>query len=890
MKESLLKTSKDFISFLHKKRLVLTICAIITLVFGLLNIFVFSNHSEALDSDAFITTWKVSGDSDGRTVKIPVYKSSLADMLGYATYNYTIDWGDGSPIEAKSGYISPSHTYANDGEYDIKIEGDFPGMTFGVHPQHPNSSIYASSAFADYNDTAVQSMAKKIRSIKQWGKIKWRSMYSMFHHAENMVGEYTDSPDTSKVKSMERMFHGARKFNSPLNIDTRSVTNMEGMLRAAESFNQPLNFDTQNVTNMEGMLEWAESFNSPINFSDTSKVSNMTQMFSSATSFNQPLNFDTQNVERMHMMFAGATSFNQPVNFNTSNVRDMYSMFGGATSFNQPINFNTPKLSNVANMFAGATSFNQPINFNTSSLQYIAEMFKNATSFNSPVNISDTSRVNYFSSMFEGATSFNQPINFNTSNATNFGNMFKNATSFNQDISNLDFSVALKRGQYDDGMGDFASNSGLSIKNYDKILKNWHDAVKNDPSITFHHKPSSAGLKYCAATAEHDFLVGLGWTFNDTRDCGVAPQDINLSSNIIDENTPPNTKVADITMPSDPNDTPGDTNTASLTCATPGADDNAFTITNNKLYLKNPADYEAKNSYNICIRATDEYGNFLDKNFTININNNNELPVVTSTPITTATQGSPYSYTITASDPENAPLTFTASPSNPSWLHFNPSTRVVSGTPSQADAGKTFQVSFTISDGTNTIEHKYNITVSGNGNNQGGNNNQGGGNNGGHNGNQGGGNSGSAGGRGGSNVVNNYTHYHTHITNQNTRNSSNGSGGGSVTDSNPARSDSNNGSNVNDSSSDSSSNKDSNKSLKDKTISSSSHRGNNSSNCQCPVAGSSKKEKRSFFDMTIGELWWFWILIILILIGIIAYLVLRNRDRENEFKEKRVGF
>lgn len=819
----------------------LTICAIITLVFGLLNIFVFSNHSEALDSDAFITTWKVSGDSDGRTVKIPVYKSSLANMIGYATYNYTIDWGDGSPIEAQSSYVSPSHTYANDGEYEIKIEGDFPGMTFGVHPLHPNSSIYASSAFADNNDTAVQSMAKKIRSIKQWGKIKWRSMYSMFHHAENMVGEYTDSPDTSNVKSMERMFHGAKKFNSPLNIDTRSVTNMEGMFRAAESFNQPLNFDTQNVTNMDAMFEWAESFNSPINFSDTSKVSSMRQMFTSATSFNQPLNFDTQNVESMHMMFGSATSFNQPVNFNTSNVRDMYSMFGGATSFNQPINFNTPKLYNVANMFAGATSFNQP-------------------------------------------------INFNTSNATNFGNMFKNATSFNQDISNLDFSVALKRGQYDDGMGDFASNSGLSIKNYDKILKNWHDAVKNDPSITFHHKPSSAGLKYCAATAEHDFLVGLGWTFNDTRDCGIAPQDINLSSNTIDENTPPNTKVADIAMPSDPNDTPGDTNTASLTCATPGADDNAFTITNNKLYLKNPADYEAKNSYSICIRATDEYGNFLDKNFTININNNNELPVVTSTPITTATQGSPYSYTITASDPENAPLTFTASPSNPSWLHFNPSTHVVSGTPSQADAGRTFQVSFTISDGTNTIEHKYNITVSGNGNNQGGNNNQGGGNNGGHNGNQGGGNSGSAGGRGGSNVVNNYTHYHTHITNQNTRNSSNGSGGGSVTDSNPARSDSNNGSNVNDSSSDSSSNKDSNKSLKDKTISSSSHRGNNSSNCQCPVAGSSKKEKRSFFDMTIGELWWFWILIILILIGIIAYLVLRNRDRENEFKEKRVGF
>ena len=43
-----------------------------------------------------------------------------------------------------------------------------------------------------------------------------------------------------------------------------------------------------------------------------------------------------------------------------------------------------------------------------------------------------------------------------------------------------------------------------------------------------------------------------------------------------------------------------------------------------------------------------------------------------------------------------------------------------------------------------------------------------------------------------------------------------------------------------------------------------------------------KKEKRSFFYMIIGELWWFWILIILILIGIIAYLVLRNRDSDNK--------
>ena len=88
------------------------------------------------------------------------------------------------------------------------------------------------------------------------------------------------------------------------------------------------------------------------------------------------------------------------------------------------------------------------------------------------------------------------------------------------------------------------------------------------------------------------------------RLCGIAPQDINLLSNTINENTPPNTDVADITVLSDLNDTPED-GMASLACVTPGVDDNEFTIIDNKLYLKNLADYETKNIYNICIHATD---------------------------------------------------------------------------------------------------------------------------------------------------------------------------------------------------------------------------------------------------------------------------------------------
>ena len=42
------------------------------------------------------------------------------------------------------------------------------------------------------------------------------------------------------------------------------------------------------------------------------------------------------------------------------------------------------------------------------------------------------------------------------------------------------------------------------------------------------------------------------------RLCGIAPQDINLLSNTINENTPLNTEVADITVLSYLNDTPED--------------------------------------------------------------------------------------------------------------------------------------------------------------------------------------------------------------------------------------------------------------------------------------------------------------------------------------------
>ena len=45
--------------------------------------------------------------------------------------------------------ILPSHTYNNDSEYDIKIEGNFPGMTFSYNSRIASKIIYYSDIFPD---------------------------------------------------------------------------------------------------------------------------------------------------------------------------------------------------------------------------------------------------------------------------------------------------------------------------------------------------------------------------------------------------------------------------------------------------------------------------------------------------------------------------------------------------------------------------------------------------------------------------------------------------------------------------------------------------------------------------------------------------------------------
>ena len=105
------------------------------------------------DTEAFITTWAIM--TDGESITIPTHDGS--------TYNYNVDWGDGTVDFARTEDEDTSHNYASSGTYTVSITGDFPRIFF-----------------ENYGDDR-----NKIISIEQWGNIVWSSMESAFEGCQS---------------------------------------------------------------------------------------------------------------------------------------------------------------------------------------------------------------------------------------------------------------------------------------------------------------------------------------------------------------------------------------------------------------------------------------------------------------------------------------------------------------------------------------------------------------------------------------------------------------------------------------------------------------------------------------------------------------------------------
>ncbi|MEZ4945872.1 MAG: putative Ig domain-containing protein [Cyclobacteriaceae bacterium] len=95
-------------------------------------------------------------------------------------------------------------------------------------------------------------------------------------------------------------------------------------------------------------------------------------------------------------------------------------------------------------------------------------------------------------------------------------------------------------------------------------------------------------------------------------------------------------------------------------------------------------------SFSIVLNVEDQSGANVNQNFTITVNNTNDAPVFSSSPVTAALQGIQYQYNVSTTDPDVGDTRTITAIVLPSWLTLTPQgsgTALLSGTPTNANLG-----------------------------------------------------------------------------------------------------------------------------------------------------------------------------------------------------------
>ncbi len=199
--------------------------------------------------------------------------------------------------------------------------------------------------------------------------------------------------------------------------------------------------------------------------------------------------------------------------------------------------------------------------------------------------------------------------------------------------------------------GAFAINASSG-----QITVNNSAALNYEATPTFHLTVQVTDNGTPPASGSNTITINL-------NDVNEAPTDISLSNNTVAENQPINTVIGTLST-TDPDS--GNIFTYSLVNgggSCPGTDNASFNINGNQLRTSAAFNYEAKNSYVICVRSTDQGSLSVDKPFTITILNLNEAPTDISLSNNTVAENQPANTvvgTFSTTDPD-AGNTFTYS-------------------------------------------------------------------------------------------------------------------------------------------------------------------------------------------------------------------------------------
>lgn len=244
----------------------------------LINEFGWNIVGDAIDTRCkipFITSWEVA---NGQNIRIGLNEDF--------TYDFYYTWRDAEGDVFQEGYHTSAEgafktSFSQGGIFTLEITGEFPHLT-NSYPKN------------------------RLRDVKQWGEIQWRSFHNTFATWTRDSFSAEDQPDLSLATDLSYMFSDATNFNGNINKwNVGAVEDMSRMFKGALSFNKPLNnWDVGQVKNMSSMFLGAHSFNQYLDNWDVRQVKNMNSMFQAAIVFDQNLgSWELLSIEDMGNMF-----------------------------------------------------------------------------------------------------------------------------------------------------------------------------------------------------------------------------------------------------------------------------------------------------------------------------------------------------------------------------------------------------------------------------------------------------------------------------------------------------------------------------------------------------------------------------------------------------------
>lgn len=269
--------------------------------------------------------------------------------------NYTVDWGDGSPLENVLSGVKAQHSY----DYSTVSNPTSEGWRQALIKVIPTGAANITSVNLQQTPTGISNGKTSqfmdiVMSVPNVTGVGTNLVIGNGTIVFHRVVERIDIREIGAITSLLNMFFNCNSLQSVPLFNTASVTSMQQMFNNCNSLQSVPLFNTTNVINMLQMFIGCSSLQSVPLF-NTASVTSMSSMFQSCLSLQSVPLFNTTSVTNMASMFQGCSSLQSLPLFNTASVTTMQTMFNASPSI-YAVDFNMASVTNTTQMFVNINS------------------------------------------------------------------------------------------------------------------------------------------------------------------------------------------------------------------------------------------------------------------------------------------------------------------------------------------------------------------------------------------------------------------------------------------------------------------------------------------------------------------------------------------------------